>query len=257
MSTAPQIESAPTYYVDPYPGRKGAERIVEDCGSCSGSGVYAGPSGLTFYTATTNSVAAGCFTCMGSGKRSFLVSSARNAARRAAKGRSHAEANAERWAIEAKNEARAQAGLIEQLQLLAGESSGKLGDSLWGYVYESQHATGERPVWSLEEADRARMFLKNYQAARATMKPAPVGKVDVEGKLLAVKSEDGFRPGSSVLKMLVECDGYKLWGTLPTSLYGTEYGAMIAFVATIEQSQGDESFGVFKRPTKARVISAD
>lgn len=252
-TTAPR--NAAHHYVDPFPGRKGNERITEPCGNCNGSGIYTGPSGYRFHTATVGTVETGCFGCMGTGKHSFLVSSARNAARRAAKAREFEAANAERWAAEARQEAKDQAPLVAALQALAGEPSGKLGDSLWGYVYESAQANEERPVWSRDDAARARMFLQEYTEARATMSPVPVGKMDIEGKLLATKSEDGYHPGTSVLKMLVECEGFKLWGTLPTSLYGAERGDMIAFTATVEQSRNDESFGIFKRPTKARVLT--
>ena len=72
-------------YQDPYPGRKGADRITEACGACGGTGIYSAPSRITFYTSSVGDVTTGCFACGGAGTRSFLVSSARSTARRRAR----------------------------------------------------------------------------------------------------------------------------------------------------------------------------
>lgn len=84
QATAGRLESVSSY-IDPYPGRKGRERIVETCGRCGGTGVYNAPSRVTFYTSAVNDITTGCFSCAGTGVRSFLVSSARQTARRRAK----------------------------------------------------------------------------------------------------------------------------------------------------------------------------
>lgn len=84
QATAGRLEPVSSY-IDPYPGRKGRERIVETCGRCGGTGVYNAPSRVTFYTSAVNDITTGCFSCAGTGVRSFLVSSARQTARRRAK----------------------------------------------------------------------------------------------------------------------------------------------------------------------------
>lgn len=93
------------------------------------------------------------------------------------------------------------------------------------------------------------------------------GKMDVEGTVLATKWQDSQY--GSTKKMLVELDdGRRLWGTVAASLEEgdlDEHGGMtyallgkgdrVAFTATVEASQDDETFGFFKRPTKARVLA--
>lgn len=69
-------------YEDPFPGRKGSERIKSDCGRCGGTGVYQGPSGYKFHTPAVGAVDTGCFHCEGRGYTSSLVSSLRASERR-------------------------------------------------------------------------------------------------------------------------------------------------------------------------------
>lgn len=64
--------TAPATYQDPYPGRKGSERVTETCPKCGGGGHLPGVL-----------VDAGrCWSCLGDGTVSVLVSSARSRARR-------------------------------------------------------------------------------------------------------------------------------------------------------------------------------
>lgn len=69
-------------YSDPYPGRKGSERIKIECGWCGGTGVYQGPSGHKFYTPSVGGVDTGCFRCEGRGYANPLVSSLRASEKR-------------------------------------------------------------------------------------------------------------------------------------------------------------------------------
>ena len=88
-------------YVDPYPGRKGNERVSGVCGKCAGTGIYSAPTGYT-----DNRGKPYCFDCHGTGKRSFLVSSARQTAKRRikadAKAAERSSASLHRAAAEAK-----------------------------------------------------------------------------------------------------------------------------------------------------------
>lgn len=102
-------------------------------------------------------------------------------------------------------------------------------------------------------------------AARAaeeaeTKVPVPVGKaLEITGTVLSTKwQESYFAYGERTLKMLVKVttdDGtYKLWGTCPNSLSNPDKGDVIKFVANVERSDDDESFGFFKRPRKAECL---
>lgn len=68
------------FYVDPFPGRKGSERITDTCGKCIGTGLYTAPTHFTDGHGRPI-----CFDCRGTGTRSRLVSSARATARAHAK----------------------------------------------------------------------------------------------------------------------------------------------------------------------------
>ncbi len=94
------------------------------------------------------------------------------------------------------------------------------------------------------------------------------GKLDIEGTVVSTKWVESQY--GSAKKMMVELDdGRRLWGTVArgldevtldeegrhveTTLLGQ--GDRVAFTATVEASQDDPTFGFFKRPTKARVVS--
>lgn len=83
--------------------------------------------------------------------------------------------------------------------------------------------------------------------------PAPSGLCTVSGVVLATKyveSEDGR---FSSLKMLVQCDGFKVWSTVPASFDGGK-GDGIEFTAVLSPSLDDPYFARASRPRKARRI---
>lgn len=92
--------------------------------------------------------------------------------------------------------------------------------------------------------------------------PVPEGKQTVNGFIVSNRWQDGYTYGSSVHKILVEVGteegSYRLWGTCPASISRREdeiNGLEIQFVAGLERSSNDESFGFFKRPSKVVVLS--
>lgn len=79
--------------------------------------------------------------------------------------------------------------------------------------------------------------------------PVVEGRIVITGEVLSVKWQDSDYGGS--LKMLVKDDrNFKVWGTVPSSIE-VERGNRVTFTATVEQSKDDETFGFFKRPSKA------
>lgn len=104
-----------TAYVDPYPGRKGSERVRTECGWCSGTGVYTGKSGYKFHTPAVGAVTTGCFHCEGRGYNSVLVSSLRASARRRVNADNARRAEAADWAAgAAEREAAEYAAALEE-----------------------------------------------------------------------------------------------------------------------------------------------
>lgn len=116
-------------------------------------------------------------------------------------------------------------------------------------------------------------------------KPAPQGRYRVHGEVVSrrVDEEQDYRSGYTIskYKILVKCDGFKLWGNCPSDLIdvvfpcGTQeqraadhaepFGSMpdpfapmpselfVEFNATVKRSDQDESFGFFKNARSAVV----
>lgn len=106
------------------------------------------------------------------------------------------------------------------------------------------------------------------EAEQEAAGPVPEGNgLEIEGEVLTTKYQDSMY--GSTLKMLVKADdGWKVWGTVPNALplevdFPVEErasatclrrGARVRFVANVERSRDDESFGFFKRPRKAEIL---
>lgn len=249
MATAenPKVED---FYVDPFPGRKGSERIVDACGKCGGDGIYHAPSGLTFYTATVGSVNKGCFGCMGTGKVSYLVSSARGAARREAKRK---VAELLRVAAFAAERETFEADHADELAM-AKEWADRVPaarEALETYMGLGASPEAKRELGNVAGA------VERWQEREAAKRPVPVTdqRIEVCGEVVSTRWQEGLYPGSGSMKMLLVCDGYKLWGSVPSvEGYGVDVGAKLKFMARVEPSKDDPSFGFFKRPTKAEFV---
>ena len=104
-TTAKGNEYQVVEYVDPYPGRKGSERVQETCWKCDGRKV------VNYGNVTLNNGHGEdrwCFTCGGSGWTSVLVSSLRSTARRQAKAQTERNADQADWEAEAPARAAAE-----------------------------------------------------------------------------------------------------------------------------------------------------
>jgi hypothetical protein len=129
---------------------------------------------------------------------------------------------------------------------------------------------------ALEWTAKHRQKVADRAAKRAEQDAEPKAPVvtgngvTIEGVVLATKIQDSDY--GSTLKMLVKVDGddgsYKVWGTVPSAMptqhtEPTENGmacfdlrnSTVRFVANVDVSNDDESFGFFKRPRKAEVLS--
>lgn len=98
------------------------------------------------------------------------------------------------------------------------------------------------------DAERAEL-----DAAHEAGEDAPEGRVVITGTVLAFKVQESMY--GDVLKMLVQDDrGFRVWGSVPSSLDDAERESRITFTATVTASDKDAKFGFFKRPAKAEVI---
>jgi hypothetical protein len=256
QATAGRLESVSSY-IDPYPGRKGRERIVETCGRCGGTGVYNAPSRVTFYTSAVNDITTGCFSCAGTGVRSFLVSSARQTARRRAKEADRSRGIAAQIAY-AREAFMARHGAVYE-SLAEQHAQLRHNDPLRsriGLLLESaeESHTGKTDINDWRAAAEA--VLEEIAIREEAKRPVPTGRIEIEAEVLSTKWVENDHGGS--LKMLLAGAGWKVWGTVPRSLDFNDRpprGHRIALTATIEVSADDEAFGFFSRPTKARIVA--
>lgn len=82
----------------------------------------------------------------------------------------------------------------------------------------------------------------------------PEGKITVTGKVVRVAWKNtGY---GETQKMTVEsAEGWKVYGTVPAAIADeVAEGVTVTFTAKVEQSDRDEAFGFYSRPTKAEVV---
>ena len=130
----------------------------------------------------------------------------------------------------------------------------------WGHLTEKQEAAVRKVM--ADRKERAKKRDVEREAERAAAADCPEGRLILTGVVVSTDlRENAF---GNTWKMLFKSDdGFKLWGTIPNSLFGWDEecrpqlpaddmpGKRVTFTATVTQSADDEKFGFFKRPTKA------
>ena len=89
-------------------------------------------------------------------------------------------------------------------------------------------------------------------AEEATLVDPPAGRCEIEGEVISVKVQDG-RFGRQV-KLLVKCEGFRVYGTCPASLDDVERGVRVRLTATLQPKE--RGFAFWSRPTKASIVTA-
>ena len=121
----------------------------------------------------------------------------------------------------------------------------------------------EREERAIESANRGHYTLYLYTLAQASndalkppVPPVPTGRVEVTGTVISTRTVYGDY--GTQYKALIEDDrGFRLWGNLPSAIYSAEKGERVTFVAALNPSQDDQTFGFWKRPTKAEFINLE
>jgi len=109
-----------------------------------------------------------------------------------------------------------------------------------------------------QEAERAQRQAEREAQDAALIESGvqvPTGRVTVTGVVLSVKVQDTMY-GITVKMLVQSVEGWKVWGTVPSSLIDVQVGQTVEFTATLEASQDDVLFGFYKRPTKAQIVEA-
>ena len=107
-----------------------------------------------------------------------------------------------------------------------------------------------------ERAERQAQWDKEAESAA----DAPTGKVTITGEIISTKWQDSAY--GSTHKMIVKSDdGWKLWVTVPSSVYDPSdqslpiTGKRVTLTATVTPSNDDPKFAFGKRPSKAVLVS--
>lgn len=266
--TAAATETTAAVYVDPYPGRKGSDRLIEDCAYCAGSGIYSGRSGHTFHTVTVGFATTGCFRCHGTGKHSRLVSTARANERRRVK---EANARAAKAANPDRefNEALAAAVAFDaSLVALAQESTNYFIESLRQQMHR-RHLSEKQLAAAVKSIAKDAEFAATRAAEAESKQDAPEGRMVIKGTIATMKLQESMY--GSTYKMLVKAEGdFTVWGTVPASMWdslqelkgGDDYytgddfkGCTVQFTATLKRADNDSTHAYFTRPTKATITA--
>lgn len=130
----------------------------------------------------------------------------------------------------------------------------KLPAGLRGVAREIALDAGKREWSEKQAAAVAAGFerVSNAAAERAAAAPVPAGRHEIEGEIVSIRSYDDGRFGA-VLKMLVKCAGFRVFGSVPAAISGAGVGDRVRFSADVEPKEA--GFGFFKRPSKAAIIA--
>ena len=232
-----------------YPDLQPTDRVRETCGKCGGTGIYNAPTRITFHTATVGDDAPGCLACHGFGFHSVLVSSVRARVRREEKAVEAAKAAAEAF------QARLAAFWTPERQALRDAATAVHIGLREGDPLRRELGDALQSVESLEEDgfEALQAAMEALEARTAAARPVPTGRLVIEGVVLAKKLQESAY--GSTYKLLIEGEGWKVWGTEPRSLDAAK-GDRVRLTATVEASADDPSFGFYSRPTKAEVLAA-
>lgn len=183
------------------------------------------------------------------------------------KQRAEAKATAKRSAFERW----AEAGNSDVVDYLTGLDPFELGS----FLFDMVSLVSEQKPLTDNQANAVRRIARQeagrkvkQDAYEATKKAAPLGKgLTVAGTIISVKGEQDRYSyyDKTVWKMTVECNGYRVYGTVPSILvrnpikpeqFEALKGQKVRFTATIEPTKrnDDPSFAIFKRPTKAELV---
>jgi hypothetical protein len=92
------------------------------------------------------------------------------------------------------------------------------------------------------------------EAAKVESGPAPEGRVVIEGTVTKLDTRENAYGTRLVMTVTLD-NGARVWGTVPAAIAANvEQGSRVAFTATFERAEDDETFAYISRPTKASII---
>lgn len=85
--------------------------------------------------------------------------------------------------------------------------------------------------------------------------PAVAGKYTFKGVVVGFKTVESQYGITEKMIVKHSTDNWKVYVTVPSSIYDVNKGDTIEFTATFEVAENDNTFAFAKRPTKASIIS--
>lgn len=240
-------------YTDNYKGADDNDVITFLCGKCGGKGY------IFYYSYHDGGI---CYECQALPERmEYDVTVAelrrRDRERVNRRNREILKSAEERVAISKRLEdfKVAHPGMYERLEGLSYNN--RFASSLFSYLDSRGELTDRQfeSVLGLFEKD------DEFKAERENSIPVPEGKETITGVVAHVKYVDNpfSYSGGRIPKIVVKDNrGFKVYGTAPKALLEDDreelVGKEVTFVATLNQSDDDESFGFYSRPSKAKFI---
>lgn len=221
--------------------------IFEPCFKCSGTGSVSWGVHVSGVVGNRE-IPQVCFDCNGvGGKTTTQRKLNRREADRARRARKRAEADAARLAeLEAER-----AAVAEQLAAWRAEHADVVAavESLRGPFGESlREALEDGPLTERQAATALRVAAE--QATEPDPAPVVEGRVALTGTVRGIRFVDTDY-GTAVKMTLQDDRGFRVYGTRPDALAGVDVGDRVTLTATVTVSRDDETFGFYKRPTKA------
>ena len=147
---------------------------------------------------------------------------------------------------------------------MLGEDTTGLRNHFLSDIQDRLERTGKLSDKQITAFEKALPKAKEWKVQRdienANSKDAPTGRVEVTGKILKIKDIENDYFNSLTSKMTLQTtDGWKLWVTVPESLYNDCGGFTlnedtISMTVDITPSKDDSKFAFGKRPTKAKIV---
>lgn len=124
-----------------------------------------------------------------------------------------------------------------------------------GFNNNKEELLRKKLQWQRKSEEIVNNYLSQYKDLEwSEVVPSTEERVEFSGKILNTKYQENQFGGS--LKMLFQDErGFKLWGSVPNKLLKQNLPNLkIKFIASVQVSRNDKSFGYFKRPTKIEIL---
>jgi hypothetical protein len=139
------------------------------------------------------------------------------------------------------------ADISELKNFFLADIQGKLNNT--GELSDRQISAFEKAL--PKEKDRKAQMDKEMEELKS-VPDAPTGRFEITGQVLKIKYIENDYYNSITSKMVLHTtDGWKLWVTLPESIWDATEGDTVSMSVDITPSKEDRKFAYGKRPTKA------